>query len=273
MFIDAMTAARIDRAEAELSIAIAGSVREGGPRGAQVWDLGGGAAVFVRPGSPINKVIGAGFTGPIDAHALAEVEAAWRRRGEPVRVELASVAAAEVAAQLADRGYRMIGVEHVLVRPLRAEDARVEGAVDIEVDRDDAAWLSTLVEGFTAPDGTGQPVDAYSREAVAAVMRDFAGAPGFDRQVARLGGAVVGAATLRVHDGVALLCGASTLPAARRRGVQTALLAARLRSAALAGCELAVVTTAPGSQSQRNVMREGFTLAYGRAILVLDAEA
>jgi len=97
MFIDATTAARIDRAEAELSISIAGSVREAGLGSAQVWDLGGGAAVLVRPGSPINKVIGVGFAGPLDEHVLAEVEAVWHRQGEPVRVELASVAAAEAA--------------------------------------------------------------------------------------------------------------------------------------------------------------------------------
>ena len=275
MFIDAVTAARIDRAEAGLSIAIAGFARAADPGSGQVWELGGGAAVLVRPGSPINKVIGVGFTGPIDERALVEVEAAWHRHGEPVRVELASVAAVEALAQLGARGYRLIGLEHVLVRRLGAEDAHRQPSADIEVDQDapEDAWLSTLVDGFAAPDGTGQPVDTYTREAVAAVMRDFAGAPGFDRHVARLGGAVVGAATMRVHEGVALLCGASTLPAARGRGVQAALLAARLRSATLAGCALAVATTAPGSQSQRNVMRQGFTLAYVRAILVLDVAA
>ena len=31
--------------------------------------------------------------------------------------------------------------------------------------------------------------------------------------------------------------------------------------------ELAVITTAPGSQSQDNVMKHGFALGYARAIL------
>jgi hypothetical protein len=50
--------------------------------------------------------------------------------------------------------------------------------------------------------------------------------------------------------------------------VQTALLATRLADAAAAGCDIAVVTTAPGSQSQQNVQRRGFQLLYTRAILV-----
>jgi hypothetical protein len=54
----------------------------------------------------------------------------------------------------------------------------------------------------------------------------------------------------------------------RRRGVQTALLSARLAGAAAAGCDIAVVTTQPGSKSQQNVQRRGFDLLYTRAVLV-----
>ncbi|MFY9922262.1 MAG: GNAT family N-acetyltransferase, partial [Mycobacterium sp.] len=54
----------------------------------------------------------------------------------------------------------------------------------------------------------------------------------------------------------------------RRRGVQSALLTKRLADAAEAGCDVAVVTTAPGSKSQQNVQRQGFHLPYTRAVLV-----
>jgi hypothetical protein len=52
--------------------------------------------------------------------------------------------------------------------------------------------------------------------------------------------------------------------------VQTALLAARAADAAAAGCDIAVVTTQPGSRSQHNVQRRGFDLLYTRAILVKE---
>jgi len=58
--------------------------------------------------------------------------------------------------------------------------------------------------------------------------------------------------------------GAATTPAHRRRGVQTALLSARLADAASVGCDLAVLTGQPGSTSQQNLQRHGFDLLYTR---------
>ncbi len=100
---------------------------------------------------------------------------------------------------------------------------------------------------------------------------EMATASGFARYLAYRDGAVAGGASLRVCDGVAQLCGAATMPAHRRRGVQTALLAARLADAARQGCDIAVVTTQPGSKSQQNVQRQGFEPLYTRAILVRAA--
>ena len=45
----------------------------------------------------------------------------------------------------------------------------------------------------------------------------------------------------------------------------------RTSQAAASGSEVAVVTTQPGSKSQQNVQRQGFGLAYARAILVRAA--
>jgi ribosomal protein S18 acetylase RimI-like enzyme len=69
-------------------------------------------------------------------------------------------------------------------------------------------------------------------------------------------------------DGIAALTGAATAPEHRRRGVQTALLSARLADAASAGCDVAIITTQPGSKSQQNAQRRGFDLLYTRAVLV-----
>ncbi len=72
-------------------------------------------------------------------------------------------------------------------------------------------------------------------------------------------------------EGVAQMGGAATLPEHRRHGVQGALLVARLEAARRAGCDVAVVTTQPGSKSQENVQRQGFELLYTRAVLVRSA--
>jgi len=63
---------------------------------------------------------------------------------------------------------------------------------------------------------------------------------------------------MSIHRGVASFGGAGTLPEFRNRGVQKALLLARLAKAAEHGCDLAMVATMPGSGSQRNVERQGF---------------
>ena len=88
------------------------------------------------------------------------------------------------------------------------------------------------------------------------------------RSLAERAGVPAGGGSVRIADGLAQLCGAATLPDHRRRGIQTAFLAARLAAAGRAGCDLAVVTTQPGSKSQENARRRGFALLYTRAVLV-----
>jgi len=82
--------------------------------------------------------------------------------------------------------------------------------------------------------------------------------------LAELGGVPGAAAGLCLHAGVALLAGAATVPEMRRRGLQRALLAERLRYAFAEGCDLAMITTEAGSESQRNAERVGFRVAYTR---------
>ena len=111
--------------------------------------------------------------------------------------------------------------------------------------------------------------EEFSREAIIGAERDSAAA-GDVRYAALRDGVIVGGATMRIAEGVAQLTGAATIPAHRRRGVQTALLSARLADAAAAGCDVAVITVQPGSRSQQNAQRRGFALLYTRAILLKD---
>jgi GNAT superfamily N-acetyltransferase len=249
MFVDVAVAKRIDRAESRLGRAVASVIE-----GARIVDVDGGISAYARPGSPVNKMIGIGFDGPVD---LAAAEAIWE---ETPRLEASTLASPEFFAQLP---YQLVGFEHVLVRQLSDLPPRTHEVTT----GDEALWMSGLVEGFAAGDGTGAVVDNYARDAIEQVMRDFGRATGFLRYACALDGTPAGAATLRIDDGIAILAGAATLPAMRRRGVQAALLAARLHDAREAGCELATITTAPGSLSQKNAMKSGFTLAYARAVL------
>lgn len=69
------------------------------------------------------------------------------------------------------------------------------------------------------------------------------------------------------------VCGAGTAAEFRGRGLQTALLQARLAAAAQAGCEYAVVVTQGGTTSQRNVERLGFRVAYSKVTVIKELGA
>lgn len=275
LFCSTSLAARIERAETTL---VAEATRAIARRDAGVLlrDLAGGVAAFTGPGSPLNKIAGLGFGGAIDAAALADIEAAFAARSAPLQVEVSTLADPAVVGSLTRRGYTLVGFENVLGRALAADGSSAHETPGTAVLRSSRAeldvWVDTLVTGFAAADaqGVAVPEAAIDRAVLEPVIRDFVAADAVSLYLARRDDVVVGGASMRLHDGVAQLCGAATLPAHRRRGVQSALLAQRLVDAAAAGCDLAVLTTAPGSKSQENAQRRGFELLYARAVLVRD---
>jgi hypothetical protein len=88
--------------------------------------------------------------------------------------------------------------------------------------------------------------------------------------IAELDGRPIAAAALAIHEGVALLAGASTIPMDRRRGAHSALFRSRLEYGRRIGCDLAMVCTEPGSAAQRNAQRYGFQVAYSRTKWILE---
>ncbi|MET0552026.1 MAG: GNAT family N-acetyltransferase [Vicinamibacteria bacterium] len=276
LFPSTSLAARIERAESQFMADCATAAAGRRPAsGVFVTPLAGGFATFTSAGSPLNKVAGLGFGGPLDPAALEAVERAFAERGSHVQVEVSTLGDPEVVQTLTKRGYVLQGFENVLGLALpRASAAAPPSGIEIaespsgELD----AWVDVVVTGFATADTQGVAAqESPERDLLAGVMADMASAAGLSLFVARRGGVTAGGGSLRLGGGVALLCGAATLPEHRRRGVQSALLGARLQIAADAGCDVAVVTTAPGSKSQENVQRQGFELLYARAVLVRTA--
>ena len=134
-----------------------------------------------------------------------------------------------------------------------ARDIEIQRASDGELD----LWTLTVAQGFAE----NYPVTKDLLD----VMKLFASRSNTECFLARTDGRVVGGATLAVRGRIAGLFGASTLPGFRGRGVQTALLEARLRRAWELGCELAMSLARPGSASERNITRQGFQTLYTRA--------
>jgi GNAT superfamily N-acetyltransferase len=272
-------AARIEAAERGTVLDFASRARASGSQ-VMIHHLAGGAAVYGGPGQPFNKIIGLGFDGTLGEETLEKVERAYDASHAEMRVELATLADPQAGALLTRRGYELAGYENVLGLPLdplvvdglalaREADA-ARGLVVSRVEDDTRTWIETVADGFGAPDRFDgpPPTESFDRQTIVDVFTASSGAPGMSLYLARLDGDVAGGGAIRVTDGLAQLSGAATLPPFRRRGVQSALLRARLLDAARQGCDLAVVTTEPASKSQENVQRAGFSLLYARAVLV-----
>lgn len=90
--------------------------------------------------------------------------------------------------------------------------------------------------------------------------------PGWQFYVAYVKDAPVGVAVLFVHDEIATLAAAATLPEYRRMGVQSALLHKRLQVAVEKGVKYVTSEAAFGSTSHRNMERAGLKLAYTKAL-------
>jgi len=271
LFCDTALAARIEQAEAQLIARASEAAWRRAAAAGFVIPIAGGVASFAEEGSPFNKVAGLGFGGVPGAAALDEIEHTFAARGAPVQIELAHLADPAIGARLTGRGYRLVSFENVLGLALTGAPERVTPAgIEVRPSGDDEfeSWLEVVAEGVAHPDSQGVPShEEFPREVVAGAERDFAAA-GVVRYAAWRDGVIAGGASFHLSGGVAQLTGAATAPAHRRQGIQAALLSARLADAAAAGCDIAVVTTQPGSKSQQNVQRRGFDLLYTRAVLV-----
>lgn len=92
-------------------------------------------------------------------------------------------------------------------------------------------------------------------------IRVLVGQPNYRCFLAFIDGTAAGLGILHIKNGAASMANGMTLPEYRGRGVQTALLYHRMRTAAEAGCTLMVSQCQAGSISQRNQQRIGFQIA------------
>ena len=264
-------AARIDRADGRLCADA--SHRALTETTSLRLSVGGGLAVYGATDSPLNKLIGLGFDGPVSVDELGRAEAAFAARGARLQAEVSTLADPELHSLLYARGYVPSGFENVLGHPLAADTIASNASHEISVapiaHDEHGLFADLMVAAVATPDvggvgGDATPASDLVRHWVLAML----GLPGVYGYLARIGGVVAGAASMRLDDELAQFTGAGTLPKFRRRGVQSALLRARLAAAADAECQVAVVTTQPASKSQHNVLREGFHLLYARQLLV-----
>lgn len=230
--------------------------------GAEWRDVAGTYAMFDGVGSPLSQTFGLGLFAPPSDAQLDEIESFFRDRGAEVFHEVSPLADPTVLAVLARRNYHPIELTSVMHMRLTADRTSVTrpAAPELTVRTidpgDESEWAETAARGW----GETAELRAFMLE-FGAISARSRGTVCF---VADWSGQPIAAAALAMHDGVALLAGASTDPAFRGRGAQAALLETRLAHATSAGCDIAMMGALPGSASQRNGERQGFRIAYTR---------
>jgi len=260
--LDLQLARRLELAEAHAATRAAEALNRSRPGSASVESIAGGFAVYCGPNSPVTQAVALGLDGTVNDDEFARLEGFYRSRNEPIRVETCPLADSSLIAQFSNHSYRVTEFTNVMARTV--SDAASEGRphVNPQVNIERASpqqsdlWALAVAQGFAE----SYPVTAELLE----VMKVFAQAPETVCYLARIDGKVDGGAALAIRDGIAGLFGASTLPAFRGNGVQTALLKVRLDHAIRARCELAVSLAQPGSSSERNIVRHGFQVLYTR---------
>jgi GNAT superfamily N-acetyltransferase len=253
---------RLERAEGQSNLEFVQARAIAFPESRARWmEAGGAYAMFDGAESPLTQTFGLGLAHPVIPADLDRIESFFAGRGAPVFHEVSPLADPSALALLNERGYEPFEFTSVMFQPIPgfASSARpVNPRLSVRTIGPDEVehWAATLARGWAESPEVGDFMLTLGRVSARKTS-------GFSF-LAELSGTAIAAGGLTIHDGVALLAGASTVPEARRQGAQNALLAARLRLAAERGCDLAMMCALPGSASQRNAEGQGFRIAYTR---------
>jgi hypothetical protein len=265
-FVDKALARRLESCEEMPQVLYARIFKETRPQiGAAEEEICGGHMVFAGLGSPIGRATGLGFDRALTSEDVDRIEHFYRQRNAPSQVDLTPLHGPEVFEMFKARGYAIAELNNVLYRKLDPADEFPAPPDHYEVRRSpmqEAEITGSIVEGAFFPDGApeafrGLITPLYQMKNALPFVATID-----DKPVA------CGTGLIIPEHRVFALCGAGTLSAYRGRGLQTALLRARMKAACEAGCEYAVVVTQGGTTSQRNAERLGLRVAYSKVTVI-----
>ncbi len=270
-FVDKAFARRLESCEEMPQVMYARIFKKTRPEiGAAEEEICGGHMIFAGLGSPIGRVTGAGFDRPITKEDVEQIEAFYRERKAPSQIDLTPLHRPEIFEMFKERGYAIAELNNVLYRKLEQGEMFAAPPTGCEIRRShpgEAEITGGIVETAFFPDGApeafrGLIAPLYQMENARAFVATVRGKP-----------VACGTGLVIAEHRVFALCGAGTLAEYRGRGLQTALLRARMAAAAEDGCEYAVVVTQGGTTSQRNAERLGFRVAYSKVTVIKQMDS
>ncbi len=245
---DFQLARRLEAAEAANAFSLAAGAAEAEP-------FFGGCALFGGIGSPMTHALGIGMEGPAGDAEFDRMEEFFRSRGSAALIDLCPLSHPTFLEQITRRGYKVIELNNLMLRrPEVLPDIPCEARlIRCEPTRHEE-WLDLMMRGFSEGHDPSPEMLTLTR-VLPAVDFEF---------IAELNGRPAGGGALAILGDIAMLFGDATLPDARGRGIQQALIRHRLAVAAREGCQWAMATVIPGSGSHRNYERQGFGFFYMR---------
>lgn len=262
VFSDVSLSRRLERTEGRANASFVEARARAFPEiGAKWMEVCGAYAMFDGVDSPLTQTFGLGLFDPVAAKDLDRIENFFREQGALVFHEVSPLGDPAIFPLLNNRGYQPCEFTTILYRPierkvnftkLRNENIRVRLINSDEVD----LWARTSSRGWSEYPELAEFMLTFGK-----VVAQRTDGLSF---IAELDGKPIATGAMSIHEDVALLAGASTIPEGRRQGAQLALLDSRLRYAAEQGCTIATMGALPGSASQRNAERQEFRIAYTR---------
>jgi ribosomal protein S18 acetylase RimI-like enzyme len=223
------------------------------PRQAEL-EIAGGTAYFFSPDVPMNKAACLGIDRAVTDADIEALTAFYVERNAPPRIVVSELSDPTLAPRLEERGYRAIQDQQGLVGDLR----KMEGAYDERVRpaRDLRAWALAATEAWPDVDPTAP--DAH----IVGECLGYA-TPTVPLEIA-IEGKIAAVGATGVKDEMGALYFGNTLPWARNRGLQSALIRHRIKLLQERGARYVRATTAVGGSSGRNSLRAGMHAAYTR---------
>ncbi|HUN35650.1 MAG TPA: hypothetical protein VMU95_26935 [Trebonia sp.] len=239
----------------------------------------GGAVALEVPGDPsgsLNRTMGLGWEKPVSAGLLERIIGFYREAKAPSTILMMppQVLPPDWAALCERFGITDMG------------SAIVKLAGRARAVADQALAVRHLGRGLRVGSVPASRADAWGQAMQRGFMRDdprvaqqsagLWGLPGWQLFAVYDGDDIVATGSLRVEGTVGHLFGGATLPSARNRGAQSALIAARAAAALKAGCSWVIgeaVAEKPGQHnpSLHNQLRAGLTARYRRENWIMPA--
>lgn len=215
-----------------------------------------------RPSIVVNRTVGLGVAHPADRETVAAVVRRYRSAGVAHYFLHLDPAAAppELPAWLAEHGLEPY--HRAWAKFTREPLPAPASSSDLEVRRIGPERADEF--GRIAAAGFG--LDPDWNKAIAGLVER----PGWHCYLSFDGDRAAGCGAMRVHDGIAWLDWAATLPEFRRRGSQGAILARRINDGVRLGVEHFATCTGEAVEgdpqhSYRNIERHGFRRTHARA--------